>query len=541
MTSLHCHNRRDFVRLLSAGSVIAAANRLVPNFLSHAAAPAPAAAPLISGLNFPEAPFSREDTLTLPEGFEYEILLRHGEVLGKADRRYGDDNDYLAFLTDADGTGWLWVNHESTLAVHEKNLKAEDEAKTAEVLKDVGGSCLRLRRDAASGRWRPVLTAAENFRIDGLDTRIPMTGPAAGHALVGGAKEVIGSVANCSGGITPWRTFCSGEENFHEFFGDPEFKEEPILRCPKYHRPPEHYGWIVEIDPRTGGVFKHTALGRFAHENIAFTLTKDGRLAAYMGDDRSNQCVYKFLSREKYDAATGTANRRLLEDGLLHAADTVNGRWLPLHPDHNRALQASGFDPARICVHTRAAAKIAGATPLGRPEDVEIHPATGEVFVCLTTHGLPEGAKHGICGAVLSIREKDDDAGALEFESSVMLPTGTESGLVWQDNLSFASAGALMITTDYKVSDPPAAGSGQEKFGNNMLFVALTDGPERGKVRRFAVAPRGAEFCSPTLSPDGSELWVCIQHPGEGHASTWPNGPGGKPQSALVAIRRRLA
>jgi secreted PhoX family phosphatase len=122
-----------------------------------------------------------------------------------------------------------------------------------------------------------------------------------------------------------------------------------------------------------------------------------------------------------------------------------------------------------------------------------------------------------------------------------MLPAGAGTGLVWQDNLSFAPGGAMMVTTDYKNSDPPAAGSSHEKFGNNMLFVALTDGPERGKVRRFAVAPRGAEFCSPTLSPDGTELWVSVQHPGEGHASTWPNGPGGKPQSALVAIRRKPA
>jgi len=538
MNSLSFHNRRDFVRLLSAGSVVAAANRLVPNFLTHAAE-AEAGPPVISGLNFPEAPLSREDALTLPEGFEYEVLLRHGDLLDAGDLRYGDHNDYLAFLVAGDGTGWLWVNHENSALLPEKGLKADDVELTAEVLRNVGGSCLRLKRDAASGRWRPVPSATENFRINGLDTRIPLTGPAAGTAHVGGIREVIGSVANCSGGITPWRTFCSGEENYHEFFGDPEFKDEPLLRCPQYHRPPEHYGWIVEIDPRTREVFKHTALGRFAHENIAFTLTKDGRLAGYMGDDRKDQCLYKFLSRGKYDPAAGVANRRLLEDGVLHAADTVHGRWLPLHPDQSPALKAAGYDVPRICVHTRAAAKIAGATPLGRPEDVEIHPTTGEVFVCLTAHGLPAGAKHGLSGAVLSLREKDSDAGALEFTSSVLLPAGTDTGLVWQDNLAFAPGGAIMVTTDYKLSDPPAAGSGQEKFGNNQLFVALTDGPERGRIRRFAVAPRGAEFCSPTLSPDGSELWVNVQHPGEGHSSTWPNGPGGKPQSSLVAIRRR--
>ena len=49
---------------------------------------------------------------------------------------------------------------------------------------------------------------------------------------------------------------------------------------------------------------KHTALGRFHHENAAIGLTKDGRVVVYMGDDVKDACVYKFISNGKYDKST---------------------------------------------------------------------------------------------------------------------------------------------------------------------------------------------------------------------------------------------
>ena len=47
-------------------------------------------------------------------------------------------------------------------------------------------------------------------------------------------------------------------------------------------------------------VRKHTALGRFNHENAAMGLTKDDRVVVYMGDDKKDACVYKFISEKPY-------------------------------------------------------------------------------------------------------------------------------------------------------------------------------------------------------------------------------------------------
>ena len=112
-----------------------------------------------------------------------------------------------------------------------------------------------------------------------------ITGPAAGTRWVHGAREAVGMVGNCGGGLTPWGTFCTAEENFHECWGDPEMKDARPKFSQAVSRPNEHYGYICEIDPETGEFFKHTALGRFAHENVAFTLARDGRLDRWFAED----------------------------------------------------------------------------------------------------------------------------------------------------------------------------------------------------------------------------------------------------------------
>ncbi len=56
--------------------------------------------------------------------------------------------------------------------------------------------------------------------------------------------------------------------------------------------------------------------------------------------------------------------------------------------------------------------------------------------------------------------------------------------------------------------------------------------------------PIGAETCGPVIQKD--RVLVCVQHPGEktgstvmNPASTWPDGPGTVPRSAVVAVWRR--
>ena len=97
----------------------------------------------------------------------------------------------------------------------------------------------------------------------------------------------------------------------------------------------EKYGWLVEIDPDDDEIRprKHTALGRFRHENIALRVERGERLVAYMGDDRRGGHTWKFVSRDTVRRRRSHENSKLLELGTLYVArynPDGTGTWIPL-------------------------------------------------------------------------------------------------------------------------------------------------------------------------------------------------------------------
>jgi secreted PhoX family phosphatase len=395
----------------------------------------------------------------------------------------------------------------------------------------VGGSLLRLKRQA-DGRWTVVPNDPLNRRISGL-TPIPF----ASERRIAGEAEAIGTMGNCAGGQTPWGTFLTCEENTDEYYGVALYSNDGLRRVEalppresygwqKYFgRPPEHYGWVVEVEPLTGAAKKLTALGRFAHEGATVVTARDGRQVVYMGDDETDQCIYKFVS----DRAGS------LEKGILYVADVTRGRWLPLDRRLNSSLRTAFHDQTELLIRTRDAAKMVGGTPMDRPEAIAIDPKRGDVYVSLTNN-KPKGNYHG---SLFKIMEKGGDYLAEEFRSETFLMGGTQNGFSCPDNIKFDPAGHLWMTCD--VSGSAIGKAPYEAFGNNALFVIPMSGPQAGTPLRIASAPNDAEFTGPCFSPDGQTLFLSVQHPGEmsqaprTYTSSWPDG--GKPRSAVVAIR----
>lgn len=114
------------------------------------------------------------------------------------------------------------------------------------------------------------------------------------------------------------------------------------------------------------------------------------------------------------------------------------------------------------------------------------------------------------------------------------------------DGLWVDGRGVLWIQTDMSTS---AMGKGDlARLGNNALLAA---DPVTGEVRRFLVGPSGCEVTGATGTPDGRNLFINIQHPGESPSersdpaepqriSNWPDRrPDGRPRSATVVIRRK--
>jgi len=484
---------------------------------------------------------SDNDDLILAKGLNYHTIIKWGDQISDKDT-FGFNNDFTCFIPldkNNPKDGLLWVNHEYInplfVSGFDSNVYNNPfEHKTREQVDlemyNVGGSIVRIKQE--NEVWRVVKNDPYNRRIS-AKTPIKLNW----DTPVKGKTTVIGTLANCSGGITPWNTFLTCEENYDGFFGETVYDEnnnpirKPSTHCAWekfYDYPPEHYGWVVEVDPRNGEAQKHIALGRFAHECCTLYELEDKRIVAYSGDDHNNEHLYKFISSKPGS----------LKEGTLYVADTINGKWLPLDWKNQPQLQKKFTNQTEVLIRAREAAKILGATELNRPEDIEIDPITGHVLISLTNNYQ----KKDYHGSILKLEETNGKFDSLTFKASTYKAGGEESGFSCPDNLAFDLAGNLWMTSDMSGSAMNKEGKPYVPFKNNSLFVIPRFGKDSGKVIRVASAPIDAELTGPWFAPDGKTLFLSVQHPGEqtkeltNPTSKWPFDEDNIPKPAVVAI-----
>ncbi len=515
-------SRREFLKFLGRGAVVAATSNsfdVLANSFGNGGWVPKSITP------------NSSDDLVLAPGLKYNIIAKFADPL-RDNLSFGTNNDYLAFFPDKDGkSGLLWVNHESLkplfvsgFAEKDKTLKTRPQVEAE--MHSVGGSIIKIKQDE-KGQWGLVKNHPDNKRLD-AKTLIPF----AWDEPIAGFRRAQGTFANCAGGITPWGTVLTCEENYDTFYGERNHETGELLRKGNlgweqyFNNPPEHYGWVVEVNPKTGDAKKLIALGRCSHECATVFQTKSGRLVVYTGDDANDQCLYKFISERPGS----------LERGELFVADTINGKWLSLDFNKQEVLKNKFKSQTEVLVRLREAAALVGGTPLDRPEDIEIDPANGNVYVTLTNN-KPKG---NLFGSILKIEEGDPDKLGTSFKASTFLAGGEATGFACPDNLAFDPKGNLWFTSDM-------AGSSMNKgeyapFKNNGLFMVPMKGKNAGKAIRIASAPIDAEFTGPFFTADGKTLFLSVQHPGEESktleklTSNWPEGGSAIPKSAVVAI-----
>jgi len=444
------------------------------------------------------------------------------------------------------------------------------------------------------GTWGIVLDSPYNRRVT-MTTEALITGPAAGNDYLktsadGTGTSVIGTLNNCSGGLTPWGTFVSCEENFHQYFGNRALLDEddPLLAMHGRVGIPEEsserqwerfldrfdvtkepneafrFGWAVEIDPydATSTPKKRTALGRFKHEAVNLVVTPEGKVVLYSGDDERFEYVFKFVSANAYDANDRAANMDLLDEGTLYTAvfkEDGTGEWLPLIYGEGPLTEENGFtSQGDVLVNARGAGDLLGATKMDRPEDIEHNPVNGKVYMVMTNNterGTPDGDEGPTAsnprpenshGHIIEVTE-DGEADATTFTWDIFLlcgdpadeatyfagfPKDQVSPISSPDNITFDMNGNLWISTD---------GQPRTLEVNDGLYAVPVDGPERGYLRQFFSAVPGSEVSGPIFTPDNTSLFLAIQHPGEGGVfqapiTSWP-GTEGTPRPSLVVIQ----
>jgi uncharacterized protein len=299
--------------------------------------------------------------------------------------------------------------------------------------------------------WSVNATSTFNRRIT-PSTPMVFNGPVKGADLLKTAfsadgTQGRGTINNCANGTTPWGTALTCEENWAGYFrrastdtagrsakelaalnrygvtsGSGSYSWSSVVAADTsntlfrrwdarvsgatatddFRNEPNQFGWVVEIDPydKSKAPRKRTALGRMGHEGCwpgAFVVGK--KPAWYMGDDATNEYLYKFVSNTAWVAADADATDRLaigdkyMDAGTLYVAvfnADGTGSWKAL------TFGANGIDATyapyafasqvEVLLNPRLAADAAGATPMDRPEWTAVNPVTGEVYLTLTNN-----------------------------------------------------------------------------------------------------------------------------------------------------------
>lgn len=314
------------------------------------------------------------------------------------------------------------------------------------------------------------------------------------------------------------------------------------------------------------------------------------------------------------------AGDRYLNEGNLYVAkfnSDGSGQWLELNISNNSINSYTTFsfaNQAEVLVYARLAADAVGATKMDRPEWGAVNPANGEVYFALTNNNStnrtpakvdaanprayidPDGKKFSgnPNGHIIRFKESGNLSTATTFTWDIFL-FGAEEDSAASVNISMLtsknsfsspdglwfskSTGICWIQTDdgaftdetncmLLAAVPGSVGDGGEfVVTNEMSTASPTTGTQKtfvggilgeSRLRRFMLAPKGAEVTGLTETADGKTLFVNIQHPGENTAklgtsatftfeSQWPGngggfttayGPSGRPRSATLMITK---
>jgi secreted PhoX family phosphatase len=384
--------------------------------------------------------------IDLPAGFSYRILSSLGDAMSDGGT-VPDNADGMGCFDLGNGKLALVRNHELTATGNNGGATGATYDTVARSLVPLPGGTTTVVLDART------LNVERQFR------------------------SLSGTIRNCAGGITPWGSWLSCEEDV----------SKPGERQNKEH------GWVFEVPATATGPVDPVplkAMGRFNHE-AACVDPRTG--AVFLTEDREDSLLYCFVPRVK---------GRLGEGGTLHALaipgvpDARNWNGVAIAPQAWQAVNWVTLDNVEAPdddLRKRGAA--AGATLFARGEGIWM--GEGELYFACTSGGAAK------LGQIYRLRPQlsGQDRLQLFYESTDIAQFN------YGDNLTIAPNGHLIVCEDAYT----------DEVTNYLRGIT----PE-GVAYPFALCRIQTEWAGACFSPDGRTLFVNLYRPAKTVAITGP-------------------
>ncbi|MFY8325654.1 alkaline phosphatase PhoX [Pseudoalteromonas sp. ZZD1] len=400
--------------------------------------------------------------LDLPAGFSYKVISQLGDKM----------SDGFTVPDKADGMGCITLDDERVALVRNHELKPTDLAKAE--------SSLQTHKTSLA------------YDVDSQGVALPGGTSHIVYNLKTGTKEqeylsLVGTIRNCSGGITPWGTWLTCEET-------------TLTKADGFG---QDHGYIFEIPADDKGLVKPQplkAMGRFNHEAAAVD-PKTG--IVYLTEDKGDSLFYRFIPNE-----AGKLNK----GGKLQAMvikttpqfDTRN--WADANMALHQNMEVEWVDldnPESPKDDLRLRGYANGAALFARGEG--IHWGDNELYFCCTNGGKKQ------LGQVMKYVPSQFEGTSKEQTAPGKIQLFVESidGSLYNfgDNLTVAPNGHLMVCEDQYT----------DVVDNHLRGVT-----PKGEVYNFARLNTQTELAGACFSPDGKTLFVNVYKPTKTLAITGP-------------------
>ena len=404
--------------------------------------------------------------LDLPEGFSYKIISKSGDKMSDGLLVPGRPDGMGAFL-DKTGKTVIIRNHENS----PNTLEHSPFGPSNELLPSVNLDSLY---DAGNGI---------NPGLGGTTTLIYDEGK---EAVVEEYMSLAGTYRNCAGGVSPWGTWLTCEEDVTKADGEQILKD---------------HGYVFEVPMGTKGMVPPVpikTMGRFNHEAVAVD-PESG--CVYLTEDRHDGLLYRYIPNKK---------KNLLAGGLLQALairnkpslDTRN--WDGPIVKRNEPLEVFWIDLKDVEApedNLRYRGFEGGAARFARGEGIWM--GEGELFFACTNGG-PQNF-----GQVFKYKFSPREGKKGEYKKPAMLELYAESNdktvLHMCDNLVVAPWGDVLLCED----------NGEL---NHIRGIAK-DGSIYTLARNRSSK---SELTGLVFSPSGKTMFVNVQENGDTVAITGP-------------------